>query len=399
MNDSSPAPQPPDAVELSAYLSESSLRLAGRRNTPSPPKTICHCFIVDIIKIFNCWHRYCVTHVQVKRIRLHDHLLKNGIEMDAEYDTSVNLSIELFENNDPGETWEKALLIALNIDRSFDVVTARQVFDDVMKVFRGQYPGYCAIKTPYHDLSHTLNVFICAVRLTHGVHVSGTPMTQRDIMLVMIAALMHDIGYAQTLDEDTGTGAQFTRCHVERGISFMKAYFDGNGLLPRSYVAQLEPMMRGTNHTLAFHDIKFPSDHTVVLGQIVSTADFTGQMADRSYLEKLPYLYEEFAEAQYGGFEDLNDLLQKTEQFYATTRKIMDTDLGRIYQRLRHHFRKQMGIDRDYYLESIEKNLAYLQRIIRNGKTGYRSVLRRSVAANARRGLSIQSRCGATSRP
>ena len=305
--------------------------------------------------------------------------------MNTEYDSSVDLSIALFENKDPGETWEKALPIARSIDPNFDAAIARQVFDDVMKVFHGQYPGYCAIKTPYHDLSHTLNVFICAVRLMHGVHVSGTQMTQRDILLVMIATLMHDIGYAQTPDEDTGTGAQFTRKHVERGISFMQAYFAGNGLLPQSYVAQIEPMMRGTDHTLVFHDIKFPSDHTLILGQIVSSADFTGQMADRSYLEKLPYLYEEFSEAQCGGFEDLNDLFQKTEQFYTTTRKVMNNDLGRIHQKLRHHFRKQMGIDRNYYLEAIEKNLAYLQRIIRNGKTGYQSMLRRNVAANSKR--------------
>jgi len=305
--------------------------------------------------------------------------------MDMEHNSSVDLSIALFENNDPGETWEKALQIARSIEPNFDAETARQVFDDVMKVFRGQYPGYCAIKTPYHDLSHTLNVFICAVRLMHGVHVSGTPMTQRDIVLVMIAALMHDIGYAQTPDENTGTGAQFTRTHVERGIRFMRAYFAGNRLLPQSYLAQIEPMMRGTNHSLPFREIKFPSDHTLLLGQIVSAADFTGQMADRSYLEKLPYLFEEFREAQYDDYVDLNDLLQKTGQFYVTTCKVMDTDLGRVHQKLRHHFRKLTGTDRNYYLEAIEKNLAHLQQIIRNGQVERHPLLRRRVAAHAQR--------------
>lgn len=301
--------------------------------------------------------------------------------MDAEYDSSVDLSIALFENNDPGATWEKALLISRSIDPTFDDATARQVFDDVMRVFHGQYPGYCAIKTPYHDLSHTLNVFICAVRLVHVVHVSGTPLTRGDIMLVMIATLMHDIGYAQTPGEDTGTGAQFTRNHVERGIRFMHEYFSGNALLPHSYIAQLDPMMRSTDHALVFNEIKFPSDHTLMLGQIVASADFTGQMADRSYLEKLPYLYEEFSEAQCGGFADLDDLFQQTGRFYEATLKVMDTDLGRIHQKLRHHFRKQMGIDRDYYQESIEKNLAYLLRVIQKGEAGYRSMLRRGVAA------------------
>lgn len=309
--------------------------------------------------------------------------------MDVEHDFSIDISIGLFENNDPGETWNKALLISRLIAPDFDGVTARQVFDDVMKVFHGEYPGYCVIKTPYHDLPHTLNVFICAMRLMHGVHVSGTPLAKRDIMLVMIATLMHDIGYVQSVGEDTGTGAQFTRNHVERGIRFMKEYISGLRLLPRSYADQIEPMMRGTEHTLPFREIKFPSDHTMMLGQIVATADYIGQMADRTYLEKLPFLFEEFREAQCGDFKDVNDLLQRTGQFYEATRKVLDGDLGRIYQKLRHHFRKQMGIDRDYYLESIEKNIAHLQHIMQDGQDEYQPMLRRGITANSHRTSSI----------
>jgi len=78
------------------------------------------------------------------------------------------------------------------------------------------YPGYIPIQTPYHDLRHTLDVFICAVRLLHGVHLSGTPLDDEEITLVMIAALLHDIGYAQKVDEANGSGAQFTQVHVKR---------------------------------------------------------------------------------------------------------------------------------------------------------------------------------------
>ena len=297
--------------------------------------------------------------------------------MDTNYDSSVDLSIGLFENHDPDETWIKALLIARCIEPNFDGTAVKQVFDDVMRMFRGDYPGYRAINTPYHDMTHTLNVFICAARLMHGVHVSGTTLARRDIQLVLVATLMHDIGYAQSLDEDTGTGAQFTQNHVERGIRFMHRYLDEHDLFPRSYQDQIEPMMRGTDHTLPFRDIKFPGNHTMMLGQIVSTADYAGQMADRAYLEKLPLLFEEFREAQYGDYQDADELLKKTGQFYEHTRKILDTDLGRVYLKLRHHFRKLMGLDRNYYLESIEKNIAYLQKIVQFDEGEYLPMLRR----------------------
>lgn len=297
--------------------------------------------------------------------------------MEMEFDSSVDLSIGLFVNSDPDETWVKALLIARCIEPDFDGTATKKVFDDVTSIFRGDYPGYCAIKTPYHDLTHTLNVFICAIRLMHGVYVSGTKIAKRDIQLVMIAALMHDIGYAQTPNEASGTGAQFTRNHVERGIRFMRRYFADHDLFPRSYIDQIEAMMRGTDHTLPFREIRFPSTHTMMLGQIVATADYAGQMADRAYLEKLQLLFEEFREAQYGDYEDMNDLLQKTGQFYEATRKTMDNDLGRMYHKLRHHFRNLMGIDRNFYMESIEKNFAYLRKIVQLSEEEYLPKLRR----------------------
>lgn len=65
---------------------------------------------------------------------------------------------------------------------------------------------------------------MCAVRLMHGVHISGTRLTDNEITWIMMAALMHDIGYAQLRGEETGTGAQHTLSHVKRGIEFMQRY-------------------------------------------------------------------------------------------------------------------------------------------------------------------------------
>ncbi len=206
------------------------------------------------------------------------------------------------------------------INPGYDQTTIKSVFDDVVILFRGDYPGYSSIRTLYHDMPHTLDVFLCAVRLMHGVQLSGVPLGDDEITLVMVAALMHDIGYSHQGGEERGTGAQFTRTHVKRGIDFMKKYVAA-GDFPSAYALALEPIMSGTDPALKFSAIEFPDEHTRLLGQIVATADLTGQMADRTYLEKLLFLYLEFKEAHFGGnYQNMFDLLKQTNTFYGVTR-------------------------------------------------------------------------------
>lgn len=111
----------------------------------------------------------------------------------------------LFCNSNPDETWIKATTIVRRINPAYDFSLGKTVFDDIVRLFHGEYPEYSSIKTPYHDLPHTLDVFMCAVRLMHGAHISGIELTDNEMTMIMIAALMHDIGYVQRLGEETGT--------------------------------------------------------------------------------------------------------------------------------------------------------------------------------------------------
>ena len=283
----------------------------------------------------------------------------------------------LFANSDPDEVWAKATAIVARINPAHDLSCARTAFDDVMRLFRGEYPGYCAIKTLYHDQSHTLDVFLCAVRLAHGVHISGYPLTDDEISRIMIAALMHDIGYAQRHGEDTGTGAQHTRDHVQRGVEFMRRYL-GERHLPSVWAASLEPMMLSTDHMGEFGKISFPDARVRRLGQIVATADLVGQMSDRTYLEKLLFLYLEFKEAHLGNYQGTLDLLRKTRNFYEITReKRLDGELECLYKKLAFHFDDWFGTERNYYLESLERNMDYLSQATRLDEAGCLAMLKR----------------------
>lgn len=296
----------------------------------------------------------------------------------------------LFANSDPGTVWHKAAAILARINPRYDPTLINTIFDDVMCLFRGDYPGYSAIKTLYHDKPHTLDVFLCAVRLMHAVDISGTRLTDEEMTLIMIAALMHDIGYSQLNGEEGGTGAQYTQTHVKRGIAFMKKYLLEKHL-PLKFAMQLEPMMNGTDPALKFSDIVFPDERTRLLGQVVVTADLTGQMADRTYLEKLLFLYLEFKEANFGNYQNMYDLLRQTNSFYGTTRDKLDGPLGGMYNKLGLHFRELMGVDNNYYLESIEKNIAYLAKVIELNEQEYLSMLKRGGIAEKSQALTARS--------
>ena len=269
----------------------------------------------------------------------------------------------LFANTDPKEVWIRASDIVRRMNHAYDFSVVRTSFDDMVRMFRGEYAGYAPIKTLYHDLHHTLDVFLCAVRLMHGLHASGNRLSDEEMTIAMVAALMHDIGYAQPLGEESGTGAQHTKSHVRRGIEFAQQYLTDHGFLP-ALAASMESILLSTDPSVNVSGIEFPDERTRLLGQIVGTADLTGQMADRTYLERLLFLYLEFKEAHFGGYQNVHDLLCKTRSFYEFTRKRLDAGLGAIYRYLSFHFKDCYGTENNYYLESIEKNMAYLSRII-----------------------------------
>ncbi len=295
---------------------------------------------------------------------------------------------ELFDNTDPNIVWDKATVVIRRISPHYDFTLVHKVYKDVMRMFYGEFPGYAPIKTLYHDLSHTLEVFMCGVRLMHGVHRSGDKLSDEELTLMMLAILMHDIGYAQRRGEEFGTGAQFTQTHVQRGVEFMEHYF-GERMLPTGILVDVKGMILGTEHFRPFAQIDFATERSRMLARIVATADITGQMADRKYIEKLLFLFHEFKEAQFGSYQGMFDLLGKTKGFYTVTREKLDGVLDGIYHKLEYHFEDVYGERRNYYIESIEKNIAYLELVVAQSEDDYIKMLKRNGIAECAKALPI----------
>ncbi|MBU2622230.1 MAG: hypothetical protein KKD92_07940, partial [Proteobacteria bacterium] len=125
--------------------------------------------------------------------------------------------------------------------------------------------------------------------------------------------------------------------------------------------------------------INFSSRETELLGKMLGAADLLGQMADRTYVEKLPFLFHEYREGNVGGYKSEMDLLMKTGAFYEKMKIRLSKDLGNVARFLPAHFKARYGISRNLYEEAIEKNIKYIKQVLRESEIDCKKVFRRTM--------------------
>ena len=201
-----------------------------------------------------------------------------------------------------------------------------QAFGWAQACFEGRYSGYLPIDARYHDLEHTLQGTLCMVRILHGRHQAQVqPLcTRRLFELGLLAILLHDTGYLKRTNDTEGTGAKYTLVHVRRSIDFAGQLLGKRGFGPTD-IRAVPNMISCTGLNVDLESIPFQDDIEKIVGFALGTGDLLGQMAAQDYVEKLPILFEEFAEAQrFTGadsssriiFGDAEDLMRKTPQFW-----------------------------------------------------------------------------------
>jgi hypothetical protein len=278
--------------------------------------------------------------------------------------------------DDPLSVLAEVKITVSMIFEDFDFERVDLAFTDFMDLFAGRYPGYRKCNTRYHDLKHTTDTFMAMARLIHGAAIKGIKITRRGTSLSLISALMHDTGYIQTVDDQTGTGAKYTLTHVDLSIDFMRHYFADKGYPEEDFIF-CRNIIKCTGVDVRLESIQFFSSENEILGKILGTADLLGQMADRAYLAKLIHLYHEFREGGVAGYENELDLLRKTPDFYRMTLERFETELDGVWRYMRRHFRARWNLDDDPYKRTIEDHMAYLKHTLRYHVDDYRSYLRR----------------------
>ncbi len=270
------------------------------------------------------------------------------------------------------EISETARMVAAD----FDLNQFSSVYDDITAIYQGRCPGYKACNTDYHDLRHVLQVTLATVRIAHGAHVAGRLLDRYDLLLLLVSAILHDIGYIQSSLDEQGTGAKYTLVHVDRSIDFANNYLPRIGF-DRDAVQACAVIIKATDISVRIDEIPFLREKWELLAKIMATGDIVAQIADRLYLKKLQFLYREYLEGGVPGFYGELDLLKKTIGFYNFAIKRMDHDLGGFRKHLKRHFEKRCGINEDLYQKSVDANIRYLTFLLAEHPEDYHGVLQR----------------------
>ena len=271
---------------------------------------------------------------------------------------------DLTDTSFPAETLDEIKNILLLIDTSLDPSPIQKIYEDITHLFYGEFPGYRASNTKYHNLEHTSSVTLAAARLIHGLHVQGQVFSSRLIQLCLIGALFHDTGLIQTEEEVEGTGAQYTIGHEDRSIAFMEKYLEGKGYSQED-IRDCKHIIMCTELTLSLAEIPFDSEEVRTMGKVLGTADLVAQMADKDYQEKLQLLFLEFEEAGMEDFKSPLELFSKTEEFYrSVVRKRLAGELEGVFSAAIHHFKERWKINRNLYEESIQSNIRHMKETV-----------------------------------
>ena len=252
----------------------------------------------------------------------------------------------------------------------------RRAFTQFDDMFSGRVPGYAGVDTLYHDRQHTLDVTLTMARLCAGYEQQVETLWKlgaERAMVGVVFALFHDVGYLRrSADTTQRNGAEFTRTHISRGIEFLQEFLPELQLGHWNGIAS--QVLHFTGYEKPFTDLVLEDARDVRLGHLLGTADMITQMADRCYLEKCrDRLYPEFvlggmalplsnASAQQVRYASGLDLLRQTPQFVEETRsKRLDGEFNRAYRYLEILFDGS-----NPYIESIERNMAYLDQVLRS---------------------------------
>jgi len=250
-----------------------------------------------------------------------------------------------------------------------------RAFDDLARLYRGEFAGYHACDTDYHDIQHVLDVTLAMGRLMDGcVRASSTETISESLFAVgVVTALFHDCGYIRhRKDTRHQYGAEYTTTHVSRGARFLQDYLRAIGM--GEWAGTAARLIHFTGYEMPVSRIRVPGPETRLVGNLLGSADILAQMADRCYLEKChDRLYPEFV---LGGvtrrrlddaseetlYRSAADLVVKVPNFYQVAATRLNRDLGAHYVYAEKHFG-----DQNLYLDEVGKNVDHARSIASSG--------------------------------
>ena len=243
-----------------------------------------------------------------------------------------------------------------------------RIFGWAEDCFSGRFADYQAVDVPYHDFEHTLQGTLCMGRLLHGRERSRVlpRLERRLIELGLLAILLHDTGYLKRRSDTEGTGAKYTLTHVHRSAEFATEFLGAKGFAPED-IHSVRNMIQCTGLDAELESIPFATESERIVGHALGTADLLGQMAADDYVDKLPALFDEFAEAArhvkgkehfVASYASAEALMKETPEFWrGFVQKKLEQDFHGLYRFLN----RPLPDGPNWYFERVEANMERLR--------------------------------------
>jgi hypothetical protein len=212
---------------------------------------------------------------------------------------------------------------------------------------------------------------LCLVRLLRGYHQAAVQpgLPERAFRLGLLAILLHDTGYLKRNDDLAGTGAKYTITHVARSAEFAGQLLAEKGF-SQADIQAVQNMISCTGLNAKLAAIPFENETERIIGCALATADLLGQMAAEDYVQKLPVLFGEFAEAAahsgerthfVASFLSAQDLIRKTPGFWQTSIRVkLDEDLCGLWRFLNEPYPDGPN----EYVKRIEANMGRIKGLL-----------------------------------
>ena len=276
---------------------------------------------------------------------------------------------QIFEGTSEGTPLEEILRVSRIVNPSIDTELVKEVHSDLGSYFSGDHPNFQKSTMPYHNLRHTQMVVLASIRLFHGLHCNHVEITANTYLKGLLAAYFHDTGMLLLENDPAQSGTEYIAGHEQRSIQFLENYAKEKGLpdeIPRDCATIINYTdLKKDPATFDYH-----SHEIQLAGQVVGSSDILAQMADRYYLECLPLLYNEQEAGGVNSHKSALELMERTANFYHdVVLKRLTVTFSHTSRAMRYHFRERFMIDRNLYIENIDKNINYLKKIIKRCET------------------------------
>jgi hypothetical protein len=284
-------------------------------------------------------------------LRRNDYDVTNTVQVSSTAAVSQAVR-ELFAIGWPGEPYDRVAI----------------AFEEFERLFSGRMPGYFGVDTIYHDRQHSLDMTLAMARLLVGYESavdSHRRVGAERAVMALVTSLFHDAGYIREFDDrQHRNGAEFTLYHVTRSARFLARFLPSIGM--DSWIPVSTRIVHFTGYEIKLSQIQLADERDRKLGHLLGTADLIAQMADRCYLEKCrDRLYPEFVLGGIAAAPGSDGTLQiryssGLDLLRETRKERLDGEFECAYR-----FLEPMFDGENPYLEAIDRNLEYLQRILR----------------------------------